>query len=919
MATTAFGQRTVSPSLVDPIVKAVSQSRLSECAVHEDCEDGSPCTFDFCFNRNCLNVEIPDCVSCAVQVECPDVDLVFVMDTSGSMRDEATALCEGITDVLAEFENQDIVVRPHFLGITQAPAISFTCLTDTVVALLGTEVPGNAEACPFPNHVSSYESWGPATAIVAAEFPWTPGAARVIIPISDEGPCNGSLPEGCNNPGDDRDAIDNAVNVAQANNVRISPIVGTGADGCVIALAELAADGTGGRMLRTKDPASDLGDAIRQIIVENCQTIDACDDRDLCTIGDRCFDGVCTGQRVSDCRPCTSGATCDDNNRCTDDACVNGLCVSTPDFDESEYCCDPKDGSLQRLSDDDPCTLDVCNVNNGGVTHPAGSAGVACDDEDFCTVDDRCDGQGHCVGLGVGTIPCQDDDDCYGRLCDTDKAVCVCGDTPDLCLRAEPGPLSGDGCYEVGTELVVNVELGNSAVTIVGGQFFLNYDPTLLRFVDIFPGAAVDVTSPFSLELLRSINETTGSVFIAVGIVPAGKGTHGPTTMASIRFEPITPCEVSGLCLGNSNPMRTLIIDDRGRPVSFSSCCTGELRFNGSAPRLSCPGDVTANADAGTVSTTVNWSPASAQSDCDGSLETYCEGTNEHGANVDALIQGGGRFPTGVSDFHCTGADSCGASGACDWTVDVRNANTVLVDLQLSPRMTAGSLRRCIEFAFYSNCQEPPVVVQRTVDFGLPFNLPGWANGIELSVPSDSYQCVTARDVKHSLRSNAYLTIVNNHYVARFVGDPALGGNWLVNGNLDGNGIIDSVDQAVVMSEYLRTVSPNSPCGTTGFHADIDGDGVVNVNDLAFVQQNFLRQDTPSCCSVTAESGAGSMFPEISLEDAALMGLGDLSNADLNCNGSIDRQDMRLLIRQERKRMKSDVSRPTDGGKSPGR
>jgi hypothetical protein len=253
--------------------------------------------------------------------------------------------------------------------------------------------------------------------------------------------------------------------------------------------------------------------------------------------------------------------------------------------------------------------------------------------------------------------------------------------------------------------------------------------------------------------------------------------------------------------------------------------------------------------------------------------------------------------------------DACGSQSSCEWDVDVRNVNTVEVDLQLSPTVAAGPLNRCIEFTFYSSCAEPPVVVQKTVQFGLPYNLAGRANQVQLTIPSGQYYCATARDIKHTLTSRATMSVVGTKYNVKFVGDPNMGGNWLVGGNLDGNGVIDAVDEALMMAQYLQPVNPQTSCGSSGFHADINGDGLVNVNDLAFVQQNFLKTNAAPCCQGNTASVLDEGMPVVSLQELAAMGLGDLSAADINGNGLIDRNDMDLLIRQKHSETKKSPSR----------
>jgi hypothetical protein len=202
---------------------------------------------------------------------CPPLDVVFVMDTSGSMDDEAQALCTTIGSIVATLQDQGITVYPSLFGITQTPGGDFDCLTSNVFDLLGGEVPGLPECCAY---LGNSEDWGPAVAIVSARFQWTPGSVRVIVPISDEGPRNGNS---CDDPGSDRDSIDVAIAQATAHNVVVSPIAGTDSSACVIALAQDLALATGGTAFISTDAGQDLANGIGALIIDACIAATNCD------------------------------------------------------------------------------------------------------------------------------------------------------------------------------------------------------------------------------------------------------------------------------------------------------------------------------------------------------------------------------------------------------------------------------------------------------------------------------------------------------------------------------------------------------------------------------------------------------------------------------------------------------------------
>lgn len=153
-----------------------------------------------------------------------------------------------------------------------------------------------------------------------------------------------------------------------------------------------------------------------------------CDDQNPCTIDD-CVNGICSHVPVD----------CNDNNPCTDDDCVNGICQNIPvncaDLDPctADFC--DANGNCQHVpidcSDTDPCTDDVCSdgvclhlpkncsdgdpcavdyCQNGICLH----APVTCDDNEPCTYD-FCSG-GQCLNI---QISCDDGDPCTADYCDS--------------------------------------------------------------------------------------------------------------------------------------------------------------------------------------------------------------------------------------------------------------------------------------------------------------------------------------------------------------------------------------------------------------------------------------------------------------------------------------------------------------------
>lgn len=119
-------------------------------------------------------------------------------------------------------------------------------------------------------------------------------------------------------------------------------------------------------------------------------------------------------------------AQCNDNNSCTNDALVGGVCVHTPVPDGS-FCierffpCFPNPfcsagvcqmGPIADCSDGNPCTSDFCSIAGGGRCVHSPITGP-CDDGNVCTGNGQCVNSS-CVGANPIPGPCDD-----GNLCTT--------------------------------------------------------------------------------------------------------------------------------------------------------------------------------------------------------------------------------------------------------------------------------------------------------------------------------------------------------------------------------------------------------------------------------------------------------------------------------------------------------------------
>ena len=103
-------------------------------------------------------------------------------------------------------------------------------------------------------------------------------------------------------------------------------------------------------------------------------------------------------------------------------------------------------------------------------------------------------------------------------------------------------------CYSAGDPVTIEIWMNGAEATIVGGQFFVDYDETRLELVDVVPA---DPPSPFTEQVyecsaigggeLPQCDQLAGTIDYAVGIVPETPGASGSAQMAVITFTALQP------------------------------------------------------------------------------------------------------------------------------------------------------------------------------------------------------------------------------------------------------------------------------------------------------------------------------------------------------------------------------------------
>jgi hypothetical protein len=677
-----------------------------------------------------------------------------------------------------------------------------------------------------------------------------------------------------------------------------------------------------------------------------CINDGGCDDGDACST-ETC--NVPLGVCVRGCKAGWNTATecCDpntgtetpisDGDDCTADACSGGAAGA---------CGAPEPG-------------------NGSATH-APAAGP-CDDGNPCTVGDVCNGtqsqqDGGCTGNDVNAIACAQDSDCpqdpqgVNYACVDNNCFCtltpnvrfVLNSSPKTCIGGfTPGApcgadsdcpgggtcdnhANGANCYDEGDKVSATVHVGSAGSPINGGQFLITYDPTCVKLLSI------NGLAPYSTTVygpVPTVANANGSIFIAVGVNPfnnpAVNGPLGNVDMLALSFSKIGECNECDLCFASVNPQNTYLVDDEGQRVEIEGKCK-TLRANGELT-LDIPDNIKTNRDCDGPTAVETWDPPSASFSC-GTASITCRGAHESGMPYgQADVMDGGEFPSGASSFCCYAVanDPCDATVGCPgaandcavgsdgkpvgcWTVQVNDETSLDVDVQFEPPIThddaGGEMTRCIKFCLFADCAQDPVCFEDDVTFGGLYEFVGKSRS-KVKIPGDQqWDCISAQDQLHTLRSCYNFgagDCVGGQLNAEFKGDPRLGGNWLIGGNLDGFkkdipnsqpslDVIDILDFGHFVSQYGTTYPDNdTPCSVDGPNADINGDGDVTNADYAFLQKNFLVSSKECCCGPQT----GAVLPavavtEISVDELRQLGLSDLVSADLNGDGLVNGADM---------------------------
>ena len=319
-------------------------------------------------------------------------------------------------------------------------------------------------------------------------------------------------------------------------------------------------------------------------------------------------------------------------------------------------------------------------------------------------------------------------------------------------------------------------------------------------------------------------------------------------------------CNATGNEVGffNFGSMKTEFTDGYGGATVPTLLDSAGFVVDDGAPVLSnVPADVTVQAEAGMGSFAyVGLTPPTATDAC--APDLTASSSRSDGAALSAA------FPVGTTTVTWSATDPCANTTTATTLVTVNNSNTATfaVSYTNSGSYAASSARTLTLNIHGANGY--------TLKASQPVTLVNGAGTISLTdLAVDNYDCVAVEEKGRSLRRVATMT------------DGGLIWNstaTLVAGDLINDEVIDVLDWGA----YI-VGNPN---------ADLDGNGVINATDGNFIIANFGQK---------GETGCGTSFmspPEplngISVSELVSRGLTDLVGADLNNDGWVDMEDVRM-------------------------
>jgi len=228
-------------------------------------------------------------------------------------------------------------------------------------------------------------------------------------------------------------------------------------------------------------------------------------------------------------------------------------------------------------------------------------------------------------------------------------------------------------CYVDDDTVSVSLWMNNVPDDIVGGQFFLSYDDSVLTY------QSADAELPF-IELYE-VSSTSGELDYAVQIPPQGT-TTGTAKIATFTFEALVDiCSMTDLITWRTYVVPTRLSDEQGQPV-YPDLVAMDVIDN-EAPVISCPPTFSVQCPGDVPPAYADMSEfiaagGSASDNCSATLTLSC---------TDSGLQGGPCNYVVYRVYRVT--DNCGNYAECMQIITV-------VDT-IAPVATAGTIAPCYD------------------------------------------------------------------------------------------------------------------------------------------------------------------------------------------------------------------------------
>ena len=414
-------------------------------------------------------------------------------------------------------------------------------------------------------------------------------------------------------------------------------------------------------------------------------------------------------------------------------------------------------------------------------------------------------------------------------------------------------------CTVPGSTVNVTASLSGVYENVVAGQIWLTWDSSKLTLNSIAAGDA-----PFVVNY--TINQSAGTALILASITPGSNG--GPVVNAKAVAK-LAFTATGENCSGAGNKvdffpagtMPTIFTDGYGTTISPALTASAGFTVDGTKPVLSGAVDVTQNADAGDGPfAVVAITKPTANDNCAGA-------TSVSGVRSDSLALTA-KYPVGTTVIAWSSTDACGNTGNAYSNIVVSPYNTVKFNVQYVG-VTGGAATR----GFVTSMLGGQITFPATVAGVSVAN--GRGEFFETNAPIDNYFCATVEDAASTLRRRVSVT------------DGGTAWNVVVT-LLSGDIINDELVDVLDWGAYVVR-NPN---------ADLNMDGSTNASDGNIIIANFGAQGDTACGS--SFTGPQEPLMAISVSDLVSRGLVDLVAADLNNDGWLDMEDVRMGTRGAR-------------------